>query len=65
MALTDIASRTYDHGWRLDPIVRSWCCQSNRTRRVGGESLPRLPAHRQANGIAPGSNPSKSAALTA
>jgi nicotinic acid phosphoribosyltransferase len=23
MALTDIASRTYDHGWRLDPIVRS------------------------------------------
>ena len=23
MALTDIASRTYDHRWRLDPIVRS------------------------------------------
>ncbi|WP_156679504.1 nicotinate phosphoribosyltransferase [Sphingomonas profundi] len=23
MALTDIATRTYDHGWRLDPIVRS------------------------------------------
>ncbi|MDB5688746.1 MAG: nicotinate phosphoribosyltransferase [Sphingomonas bacterium] len=23
MAMTDIASRTYDHGWRLDPIVRS------------------------------------------
>jgi nicotinate phosphoribosyltransferase len=23
MAVTDIASRTYDHGWRLDPIVRS------------------------------------------
>ena len=23
MVLTDIATRTYDHGWRLDPIVRS------------------------------------------
>ena len=23
MALTDIATRTYDHNWRLDPIVRS------------------------------------------
>src|SRR3979490_3001960 len=23
MAVTDIASRTYKHGWRLDPIVRS------------------------------------------
>jgi len=23
MAVTDIATRTYDHGWRLDPIVRS------------------------------------------
>ncbi|WP_022681838.1 nicotinate phosphoribosyltransferase [Sphingobium bisphenolivorans] len=23
MILTDIATRTYDHGWRLDPIVRS------------------------------------------
>lgn len=23
MALTDIATRTWDHGWRLDPIVRS------------------------------------------
>src|SRR5256885_14815662 len=23
MAVTDIASRTYTHGWRLDPIVRS------------------------------------------
>jgi nicotinate phosphoribosyltransferase len=23
LALTDIATRTYDHGWRLDPIVRS------------------------------------------
>lgn len=23
MPVTDIASRTYDHGWRLDPIVRS------------------------------------------
>ena len=23
MALTDIATRTYDHGWRLDPIMRS------------------------------------------
>ena len=23
MTVTDIASRTYDHGWRLDPIVRS------------------------------------------
>ena len=23
MAITDIASRTYYHGWRLDPIVRS------------------------------------------
>src|SRR6195952_6171138 len=23
MAVTDIASRTYNHGWRLDPIVRS------------------------------------------
>ena len=23
MAFTDIATRTYDHGWRLDPIVRS------------------------------------------
>lgn len=23
MALTDIATRTYSHGWRLDPIVRS------------------------------------------
>lgn len=23
MALTDIATRTYNHGWRLDPIVRS------------------------------------------
>src|SRR4051812_39014033 len=23
MAITDIATRTYDHGWRLDPIVRS------------------------------------------
>jgi len=23
MPLTDIATRTYDHGWRLDPIVRS------------------------------------------
>jgi nicotinate phosphoribosyltransferase len=23
MTLTDIASRTYNHGWRLDPIVRS------------------------------------------
>src|SRR6202051_841409 len=22
MAVTDIASRTYNHGWRLDPIVR-------------------------------------------
>ena len=23
MVTTDIASRVYDHGWRLDPIVRS------------------------------------------
>ncbi len=23
MAVTDIATRTYDHGFRLDPIVRS------------------------------------------
>jgi nicotinate phosphoribosyltransferase len=23
MAVTDIAARTYDHGWRLDPIARS------------------------------------------
>ena len=23
MAITDIASRTYNHSWRLDPIVRS------------------------------------------
>src|SRR3979490_2499657 len=23
MAVTDIASRTYNHGWRPDPIVRS------------------------------------------
>jgi len=23
MAITDIASRTYNHGWRLDPIIRS------------------------------------------
>ena len=23
MTLTDIATRTYNHGWRLDPIVRS------------------------------------------
>ncbi len=23
MTFTDIATRTYDHGWRLDPIVRS------------------------------------------
>lgn len=23
MAVTDIATRTYDHNWRLDPIVRS------------------------------------------
>jgi nicotinate phosphoribosyltransferase len=23
MAVTDIATRTYDHGWRLDPIIRS------------------------------------------
>jgi nicotinate phosphoribosyltransferase len=23
MVMTDIATRTYDHGWRLDPIVRS------------------------------------------
>jgi len=23
MAITDIATRTYDHGWRLDPIIRS------------------------------------------
>jgi nicotinate phosphoribosyltransferase len=23
MVVTDIATRTYDHGWRLDPIVRS------------------------------------------
>ncbi len=23
MAVTDIASRTYNHGWRLDPVVRS------------------------------------------
>jgi nicotinate phosphoribosyltransferase len=23
MAVTDIASRTSNHGWRLDPIVRS------------------------------------------
>ena len=23
MPVTDIATRTYDHGWRLDPIVRS------------------------------------------
>jgi hypothetical protein len=23
MAVTDIASMTYNHGWRLDPIVRS------------------------------------------
>ena len=23
MAVTDIATRTYNHGWRLDPIVRS------------------------------------------
>jgi len=23
MTVTDIATRTYDHGWRLDPIVRS------------------------------------------
>src|SRR6188508_2050877 len=22
-AVTDIATRTYNHGWRLDPIVRS------------------------------------------
>src|SRR3979490_522872 len=23
MAVTDIATRTYNHGWRLDPIIRS------------------------------------------
>ncbi|MGY3616699.1 hypothetical protein ACVJGD_002895 [Bradyrhizobium sp. USDA 10063] len=23
MTFTDIATRTYNHGWRLDPIVRS------------------------------------------
>src|ERR1700693_5765421 len=23
MAVTDIATRVYNHGWRLDPIVRS------------------------------------------
>ncbi|HLU91124.1 MAG TPA: nicotinate phosphoribosyltransferase, partial [Pedomonas sp.] len=23
MVFTDIATRTYNHGWRLDPIVRS------------------------------------------
>ena len=23
MTVTDIATRTYNHGWRLDPIVRS------------------------------------------
>jgi len=23
MPVTDIATRTYDHGWRLDPIIRS------------------------------------------
>lgn len=23
MAVTDIASRTYNHGWQLDPVVRS------------------------------------------
>src|SRR3954467_11915315 len=23
MVYTDIATRTYDHGWRLDPVVRS------------------------------------------
>src|ERR1051326_5780392 len=23
MAVTDIASRTYNHSWRLDPIIRS------------------------------------------
>ena len=23
MTFTDIATRTYDHSWRLDPIVRS------------------------------------------
>jgi nicotinic acid phosphoribosyltransferase len=23
MAVTDIATRSYNHGWRLDPIVRS------------------------------------------
>ena len=23
MTVTDIASRTYNHSWRLDPIVRS------------------------------------------
>lgn len=23
MPVTDIATRTYDHNWRLDPVVRS------------------------------------------
>jgi hypothetical protein len=23
MTVTDIATRTYNHGWRLDPIIRS------------------------------------------
>ena len=23
MTVTDIASRTYNHSWRLDPIIRS------------------------------------------
>jgi hypothetical protein len=30
MAVTDIASRTYDHGWRLAPLVRD---QANSTDR--------------------------------
>ena len=41
------------------------CCQSNCTGRPEGEFLPRLPVHRQANGVGSGDEPNGFAALRA
>jgi hypothetical protein len=40
MALTDMASRTYDHGWRLDPIVRSLNSSARLPSRASAGFMP-------------------------
>ena len=35
MVYTDIATRTWDHGWRLDPIVRSLLVQNYNLNAFG------------------------------